>query len=119
MADGGNYIPFPDHPQTHSQVDNRTPQPRFRPEALPSSDLQWQTPVLTGHVLRHGLHIWPGIHCGPVPPSAFTWIEFESVPTSNRLPTSKSKNPLTMELLFEWIGKFNRGNVGFNWGVFS
>ena len=76
------------------------------------------TPVLTGHVLRHGLHIWPGVHCGPGPPSALTWIELESAPASSRLPTRKSKNLFTMELLFEWIGKFNRANVGFNSGGF-
>jgi hypothetical protein len=52
-------------------------------------------------------------------PSASTWIEFESVPASRRAPTSNNKNLFTMELLFVWIGKFNRGNVGFNWAVFA
>jgi hypothetical protein len=67
----------------------------------------------------HGLQNFCGGHCGLGFPSASTWIEFESVAASRRAPTRNNKNLFTMELLFVWIGKFNRGNVAFNWAVFA
>jgi hypothetical protein len=66
-------------------------------------------------VLRgHGLHILFGGHCGLGFPSASTWVEFETTPASSKVPMRNSKNLFTVDLLFEWIGRFNRGNVGLN-----
>jgi hypothetical protein len=70
-------------------------------------------------VYGQGLHILCGGQFGSGPPSACTWVELESTPASSRLPTRNSKNLFTMELLFEWNGKFNRGNVGFYSGFFA
>jgi len=60
-----------------------------------------------------------GGHCGLGFPSASTWVEFETTPASSKVPTRNSKNLFTVDLLFEWIGRFNRGNVGLNWCFFA
>jgi hypothetical protein len=105
-----DYIPFSARSQTLFPRGQAQSTPSSSDEVYISTLLKRCKVVLYGH----GLHILCGGHCGLGFPSASTWIELESAPASRRVPTRKSKNLFTMELLFEWIGKFNRGNVGLN-----
>ena len=93
MADGGNYIPFSGHPQTAFQWAH--PRPAVQSHSV-LTILDQHTSVVHGQ----GLHIVCGGHDGSGPPSACTWVEFESAPASNRPPTRNSKNLFTVELLF-------------------
>src|SRR5713226_6965493 len=111
----GTISRFPAARKPNSRVHTRSPHPPGQTSFYVSTLLRRCKLVLHGH----GLQILFGGHCGLGFPSASTWIEFESAPASSRVPTRKSKNLFTMELLFEWIGKFNRGNVGFNSGFFA
>src|SRR2546425_1652836 len=75
----------------------------------------WLAPSSSGGRAEHyGLHMWPGGHCGPGPPSALSCSGLKRAPASSRAPATRSNSLFTVELLFlEWIGRFNRGKLGF------